>query len=139
MTNQPQQPEPAPTVGETLKQARERLGLSLRNLEAITGISRPTLNRLELDQVESPNPAHLQTLADALELNSSDLFALVGYRPDTTLPSLTPYLRAKYRLPPDAIAEAHEAVRRILERYDQTPAHTNWPDDTAADTDDPQH
>lgn len=110
------------TLGVCVRQARERAGLTLRHLEAITGISRPTLNRLELDQVENPSPSLLHRLAEALELNSDDLFAFVGYRPSTTLPSLAPYLRAKYQLPPNAVAEAHEALQGIMEKYDRAHA-----------------
>lgn len=111
---------PPGTVGAMVRQARERAGLSLRNLEAITGISRTILNRLELDQLDSPSPHLLQHTAEALELDSDDLFALAGYRPSDKLPSLTPYLRAKYHLPPHALAEASEALQAILERYDRT-------------------
>ncbi len=112
-------PETPKTLGQMILQARERAGLSLRNLEAITGISRATLNRLELDQVDDPSADTLLRLADALELNSDDLFILLGYEPSTDLPSLTPYLRSKYHLPPSALAEASEALRGILEKYDQ--------------------
>jgi transcriptional regulator with XRE-family HTH domain len=45
------------TLGELIRQARERAGLSLRNLEAITGISRTMLHRLELNQVDAPSAA----------------------------------------------------------------------------------
>lgn len=110
------------SLGEVIRHARECAGLSLRNVEAITGISRPTLNRLELNQIDNPSPAILHQLADTLELNSDDLFAFVGYRPSASLPSLAPYLRAKYQLPPNAVAEANEAIRGILERYDRTHA-----------------
>jgi transcriptional regulator with XRE-family HTH domain len=111
------------TLGSALRQAHERLGLSLRDLEAITVVSRLMLHRLEHDQVEQPNPAVLQQLADTLELNSDDLFAFVSYRPSTQLPSLAPYLRAKYQLPPDALAEAQAALQGILARYDPDPTH----------------
>lgn len=107
------------TLGELVRQARERAGLSLRNLEAITGTSRTQLNRLERDQLDNPTPDLVQRIAEALELDSDDLFALAGYRPSDKLPSLTPYLRAKYQLPPQALAEAQEALRDILERYDR--------------------
>ncbi len=114
-THATQTPE---TLGAHIQQARERAGLSLRNLEAITGISRPMLNRLEHDQIDHPSPDVLLRLAEALELDSDDLFAFVGYRPSTNLPSLSPYLRTKYQLPPHAIAEASKALRDILEKYD---------------------
>jgi transcriptional regulator with XRE-family HTH domain len=113
------------TLGGYIQQARERAGLSLRNLEAITGISRPMLNRLEHDQIDNPSPDVLHRLANALELDSDDLFAFVGYRPSTKLPSLAPYLRSKYQLPPNAIAEASEALQGILEKYDEEESSIN--------------
>ena len=114
------QPTPIPnTLGSFVRQARERAGLSLRNLEAIVGVSRQLLLRLEHDQLDNPSPALLHRLAQALELDSDDLFAFVGYRPSEKLPSLTPYLRAKYRLPPEALAEASDALRDILDKYER--------------------
>jgi transcriptional regulator with XRE-family HTH domain len=107
------------TLGATIRQARERAGFSLRHLEAIVGVSRQLLLRLEHDELDNPSPALLHRLAEALELDSDNLFAFVGYRPSEKLPSLTPYLRAKYRLPPEALAEASEALRDILDKYDR--------------------
>jgi transcriptional regulator with XRE-family HTH domain len=107
------------TLGPFVRQARERAGLSLRNLEAITGIPRAKLNRLEHDQRIEHEADVLQRVAEAPELNSDDLFAFVGYRPSETLPSLTPYLRAKYHLPPKALAAASEALREILDKYER--------------------
>jgi hypothetical protein len=78
------------------------------------------LHRLELDQVDDPSRDMLLRLADALELNSDDLFILLGHEPSTAdLPSLTPYLRSKYHLPPRALAEASQALRGILQKYDR--------------------
>ncbi len=111
---------PAPsTLGAMIRQARERAGFSLRHLEAIVGVSRQLLLRLEHDELDNPSPALLHRLAEALELESDDLFAIIGYRPSEKLPSLTPYLRAKYRLPPEALAAASEALRDILAKYDR--------------------
>lgn len=118
------QPAAPTTLGAAVRLARARAGLSLRHLEAITGISRPMLHRLERNQMDEPSPALLQRLADALEIDSSDLFAFIGYQPSNTLPSLMPYLRAKYHLPPDAAAEAHAALDRIVAKYDQRRSDT---------------
>jgi transcriptional regulator with XRE-family HTH domain len=107
------------SLGAILRQARARAGLSLRNLEAITGIARAKLNRLEHDQHVENETEVLQRLAEALEINSDALFALAHDRPSETLPSLTPYLRAKYHLPPEALTAASEALRDILDKYDQ--------------------
>jgi transcriptional regulator with XRE-family HTH domain len=116
----PKNATPMPnTLGELIRQARERAGLSLRNLEAVTGISRTMLHRLESNHIDDPGADTLLRLADALELNSDDLFILMGYQPSTGLPSLAPYLRAKYQLPPHALAEAIEALDEIFEKYDR--------------------
>ena len=112
--------EPAAmTLGAVIRQARERFGLSLRHVEAITGVSRPTLNRLEHDQIDHPTPDLLHRLAEALELDSDDLFAHVGYRSGEMLPSIAPYLRKRYHLPPQVVAEASAALREILGKYDR--------------------
>ena len=111
--------QPPVTIGTFVRQARERADLSLRNLEAITGIPRAKLNRLEHDQKIDNEPDVLHRLAEALELDSDDLFALAGYRPSEKLPRLTPYLRAMYHLPPKALAAASEALRDILDQYDR--------------------
>lgn len=114
------QPTPTPnTLGTTIRQARERAGLSLRNLEAIVGVSRQLLLRLEHDEVDNPSPELLQQLAEALELDSDDLFAFVGYKLSEKLPNLTLYLRAKYQLSPAALTEANEALRDILDKYER--------------------
>ena len=107
------------TLGGYVKRARERAGFSLRNLEQITDIPKSTLNRLELGQLDNPAPDILHRIAEALELDSEDLFAFVGYRPSKKLPSLAPYLRAKYDLPPDALQRANAAITEILDAYDQ--------------------
>ena len=107
------------TLGVTIRQARERAGFSLRNLETIVGVSRQFLLRLEHDELDNPSPDLLHRLAEALELDSDDLFAFIGYQPSGKLPSLTPYLRTKYHLPPKALAEATAALRDIVEKYDR--------------------
>lgn len=109
----------ATTLGEYVRQARERSALSLRNVEQMTGIPRATLSRLENGQVDNPAPRMLHKIADALVLDVSDLFAFVGVTSSEELPNLTPYLRAKYDLPPEALAEAHKSIGQILAKYDQ--------------------
>lgn len=131
---------PAPaTLGAFARRARERAGFSLRDLAAITRISRPMLQRLELDQLSNPSPTLLHRVAEALELNSDDLFAFVGYRPSGVLPSLAPYLRAKYRLPPHAVAEAHVALRGIVEKYEQVHTAKRSDTDTSSKEEQEQH
>lgn len=107
------------TPGQMLDTARQRAGLSLRQLEAITNIPRSTIDRILKDEVDNPLPEHLVTLADAVELNSTDVFIAAGLPIPTDLPSLEPYLRTKYDLPPEALAEARKSLEQILEKYNK--------------------
>lgn len=105
------------TLGQVLDAARQHAGYSLRQLETITGIHRSSIDRLLKDEVDEPTPDNLIWLADALELNAADLFVLAGLPIPTELPSLEPYLRTKYDLPPEALAEAQASIRDIVARY----------------------
>ena len=59
-----------------LWQVRTAQGITLRELEQMTGLSKSTLNRLENGQT-SPTLAQLERLAAALNCNITDLFAVV--------------------------------------------------------------
>ena len=59
-----------------LWQVRTAQGITLRELEQMTGLSKSTLNRLENGQT-SPTLAQLDILATALDCNITDFFAVV--------------------------------------------------------------
>jgi transcriptional regulator with XRE-family HTH domain len=54
-------------------QARTRQGLTLKQLEAKTGISKTTLNTIE-NGLTSPTLVQLEAIAKALNMKISDLF-----------------------------------------------------------------
>ena len=54
-------------VGEMLRKGREAKGLTLRDLQALTGIPYATISRLENDQIR-PAFRHVVTIARALGL-----------------------------------------------------------------------
>jgi len=107
------------TLGQWLRAARERAGFGTYHLSKISGVSRSAIVRLEADEVDEPLPDHLVKLTDALELNATDAFLKAGLPIPTELPSLEPYLRTKYDLPPEALAEARKSLEQILEKYDK--------------------
>lgn len=107
------------TLGEWLKAARERAGFGTYHLSKISGVNRSAIVRLEADEVEEPLPDYLVKLANALELNVADAFIKARLPIPTELPSLEPYLRTKYNLPPEALAEAEKSLAQILARYDK--------------------
>jgi len=64
---------PAITFGERLRALREARGLTLRELEAASGIERGTINRIERGAAV-PRLDSIQALAAALNVTLSELF-----------------------------------------------------------------
>lgn len=106
------------TLGQLLRRARETAGLSIRQLEATSGVGRMAIQRLEQDEVEKPSADHLLHLAQALELNETDLFLLAGLRVPKRVASLDIMLRKEYGLPPEAVEEAKRNIQDLIDKYD---------------------
>jgi transcriptional regulator with XRE-family HTH domain len=96
-------------LGEYVRERRLSLGLGYRDVADTSGLHYSYWNKLENGQYEQPAPKYLRIIAETLEVPVEDLLALAGYDLPERLPSFTPYLRAKYELPPEAVAD--------LERY----------------------
>jgi transcriptional regulator with XRE-family HTH domain len=92
-------------LGETIRDTRLSLGLTLRQAAAAVGMAHSSLARLESGQHESTSPDRLQRLARLLEIDARDLFALAGIEAPEGLPSFAPYLRAKYGMREDLIQQ----------------------------------
>lgn len=97
------------SLGEYIRDRRVSRGLSLNDAAEASGLHLSYWSKLETGQYEAPAPKHLQVIARTLGVDFEDLYGLAGYDSPERLPSFTPYLRAKYELPPKAVAE--------LERY----------------------
>lgn len=115
-------PAMARSIGAYIRQAREKKGLSLRGLAAEVSLHPSYITRLETDRLRQPSPEKLQRIAEVLGVDHGDLFALAGYRAPQHLPSLMPYLRARYRMTDETaqqLADYFEILkreRRIVER-----------------------
>lgn len=96
---------------------RQSLGLTLEQVAEATGVSRSNVHYWESGK-GVPVPTALGRLAEALDLTAQDLFTLAGYTDPTELPTVAPYLRAKYsHLPDAAVAEAEKFFRDLESRY----------------------
>lgn len=104
-------------LGNRIRSAREAAGLSIQRLADRVGVHRTTVMRIETGDFTRPNYATLRRLSDALELDEADLLALAGYTAADQLPTLPAYLRAKYRMPPEAAAELTNYFSYLIERY----------------------
>ena len=99
-------------LGETIYRAREAKGITTPRFAEMVGTNQSTMHRIQVGDIEQPRPQLLADIAEALDLNASDLFALAGYVPSTEMPNLKGWLNVKHRgLPDDAV----EALQGHLE------------------------
>lgn len=107
----------AKQLGEHLQNARKLKGFSARELSELTGMADSSIVRIELGMVAEPRPDKLKRIAEALELSTADIFERAGYATATDLPTMQPYLRTKYGLPPEAMDEIEKSATRIAKKY----------------------
>lgn len=108
-------------LGRRLRERREQLGLTTRQLAERASTSHATVVRLEQGAFNEPRPDTLQAVALALGINVADIFELAEYTVPTEL--LMPYLRAQHRnLPPAALAELERYAEQLAIRYGIDPA-----------------
>lgn len=105
-------------IGQMLRERREACGLGIRGLEAASGVNISSIISLERGDILTPQPDTLKALAAAMELPVSDLFTVAGWLPAGELPTLRPYLRAKYRdLDDSAIADLERYAERLSRKH----------------------
>ena len=66
------------SFGEYIVQSRESEGLSQRKLAELAGLTNSTISRIESNQVK-PDPATLDKIAQALNIDKSILMTKCGY------------------------------------------------------------
>lgn len=67
------------TLGELLKDLRLANGLTLRDVEGLTGISNAYLSQVENGQIKQPSPNFLHKMAGALDYPYEALMEKAGY------------------------------------------------------------
>lgn len=103
-----------PAIGPLLRQLREAAGLTVRRLAELSGVDQANISRLETGQATKPTFESLTKLAEALDADPARFYKAAGASTKTTLPSLRPYLRAKYsHLPASSLDEVAAFFERI--------------------------
>lgn len=106
-----------PEFSAFIAERRKALGLTLGQVAEIAGVHRSNVHYWESGK-GLPVPTVLGRLAEALETTPEDLSALAGYADPTELPTVAPYLRAKYgHLPEAAMDEAERFLSDLEKKY----------------------
>lgn len=66
------------SFGQYLVKVREQMSMSQRKLAELAGVTNSTISRIEADTVK-PDPATLEKIAKALEVDKTILFTKCGY------------------------------------------------------------
>jgi transcriptional regulator with XRE-family HTH domain len=108
----------AKAFGAYVRNRRESFGISQTQLARLVETRDSTINRLEAGAISAPRPDKLTRIADYLNLDLADVFAMVGYAVPRQLPNCLPYLRAKFpELPQEAINEIEIHLRVVAQRH----------------------
>ncbi|GLZ40935.1 helix-turn-helix transcriptional regulator [Actinokineospora sp. NBRC 105648] len=106
-----------PTLGSTIRQARQEAGLSIRQLAPMVGAHHSVLAKIEAGDVTRPTGVMLQNIARALELDVTDLLRFVGV--DAPLPPAKVYFRRAYNMTDKEQAAAEAAIQKILDQREK--------------------
>lgn len=77
-------------LGDLVKDARLKKGLSIRQVERLTGISNAYLGQIERGEVKEPSPNKLLKLSEHLNVSYQSLMEAAGY----VMPTDSSYKRA---------------------------------------------
>lgn len=109
-------------LADLIRDRRLALGISGSELARRAGIDKGLLTLLDQRKIKQPRVDTLRALASALEIPLGDIYSATNWLPDTALPSLRPYMRAKYEhLPDEAVAEVEAVINKLSKRYGQGP------------------
>ncbi|MGN0973905.1 MAG: helix-turn-helix domain-containing protein [Bacilli bacterium] len=122
------------SVGEIIAEAREKKGISKRELSRIANISDTELARIESGEREIPNPKTLRKISKYIDINYNDLMyaAGLGFQVTPLNPFLTNYYSSlKGDQIVDAILNTSAMIKNweeLVESFKQKLANDNIPD-----------
>ena len=103
-------------LGEMIRDARRRAGLSQRQVAEIVGADHAYISLIEKGTRRNPSAELLQRLADALALDINELLSHIGLKTSNVLPAPRIYYRRKYGV---GEKEAEDIVQ-LVEDYLKT-------------------
>jgi transcriptional regulator with XRE-family HTH domain len=116
-------PEQTRQLVSLLSKKRAEAGLSVNEVARRALVDPGTAWRIEQGLIPTPKAESLTAIGGVLGIPSVDLFAIVGWIPSGELPSIGPYLRAKYRqLPDGALREIETHFEAVASKWGVSPA-----------------
>jgi transcriptional regulator with XRE-family HTH domain len=110
--------EKDPTLSDYVRTRRVSRGLDYAEAEQRSGVDQTTWRKLEAGSLESPSARTLEGVAEALSVPLPDLLQLAGYQVwKHKLPGFTPYLRSRYNLPSEAVAQLEQYFQMLRSYY----------------------
>jgi transcriptional regulator with XRE-family HTH domain len=112
----------AKAFGAMLRQRRQALHLTVRQVGDAAHIPNTTISRIETGSFKAPRPDKLARIAQVLELSPAEVFARVGYLSSGDLPTFPTYLRTSYPdLPDHVIERLHGHLLDALSEFGLSP------------------
>jgi len=109
--------EASARLGAYVQQLRSERTLGVRGLAVRAKVDPSWLSRLEHGRIGSPDARSLWRIARALDVEVADIYLEAGFGDAHGLPGFGPYLRAKYHLPQEAVAQLEAHFALINEKY----------------------
>jgi transcriptional regulator with XRE-family HTH domain len=109
-------------LAELFRVARARKDLSAREVARRAGVDNATVRLLERSRIREPRVQTVRAIGDVLGIPATDIYALVHWLPEAELPSLRPYMRAKYAdLPEAAVSEVEQLISDLTTKHGTGP------------------
>jgi transcriptional regulator with XRE-family HTH domain len=97
-----------------MRDRRQERGISARELARQAGVDKATITLLEQCKIAHPRVETIRALANVLELPLADIYAATNWLPENSLPSLRPYMRAKYgELTDDELSQVETFISQL--------------------------
>lgn len=105
-------------IGELIAEAREKKGLSQRQLAKIAKISNAELSKIESGEREIPNPKTLRKISNIIDINYNDMMYMIGLGIEVS--PLNPFIKDYYeKMNLDQLAEAEVNVLGSISNSEQ--------------------
>jgi transcriptional regulator with XRE-family HTH domain len=115
-------------LGRVVKRARRERGLTLRELDELTGVSYTWLSKLESGRMLAPAPSKLTAVAEALSIPPERIDRITRGQVSRDLPPIRTYFRTKYKLDPQEIRQIEDVFDQIRRNRREHPESGELPD-----------